>query len=129
MFSFTSFGVRDKDLAFLRQCIYTFRAYGQIYHDLLALVLEENNPCYFRQYFYDTGNEFQNRIRIQYNENLSAEVVEKLMKILEQNLYVHVLRRLDDISSFEGFEIHIATNANLDQRIYNRSSADQVVAI
>ena len=58
MFSFTSFGVSlDKDFASLRQCIYTFRAYGQIYYDLSALVLEENNPCYFQLYFYDTGNE------------------------------------------------------------------------
>ena len=32
-------------------------------------------------------------------------------------------------SSFEDFEIHIAVNANLDQRVYNRPSADQVAAI
>ena len=95
-------------------CIYTFRAYEQIYHDLPTLVLEENNPCYFQLYFYDTGNELQNRMRTQYNENLSAKVVEKLMKILKQNLYPQVLRRLEDIS-FEDFEIHIAANSNLDQ--------------
>ena len=67
--------------------------------------------------------------RTQYNENLSAKVVEKLMEILEQNPYVQVLWRLDDISSFEDFEIHIAVNANLDQRVYNQSFADQVAAI
>ena len=128
MFSFTSFGISlDEDLAFLRQCIYTFRAYGQIYHDLPALVLEENNPCYFQLYFYDT--ELQNRMRTQYNENLSAKVVEKLMKILKQNPYVQVLRRLEDKSSFEDFEIQIAANSNLDQRVYNCSSVDQVAAI
>ena len=130
MFSFTSFGISlDEDLAFLRQCIYTFRAYGQIYHDLPALVLEENNPCYFQLYFYDTDNELQNRMRTQYNENLSAKVVEKLMKILKQNPYAQVLRRLEDKSSFEDFEIHIVANSNLDQRVYNRSSVDQVAAI
>ena len=64
MFSFTSFRVSlDKDLASLRQCIYTFWVYGQIYHDLPALILEENNLCYFLLYFYDTTNEFQNRMR------------------------------------------------------------------
>ena len=58
MFTSTFFGVNlGKDLASLRQYIYTFRAYGQIYYDLPALVLEENNPCYFQLYFYDTGNE------------------------------------------------------------------------
>ena len=99
MFSFTSFEISlDKDLASLRQCIYTFRTYGQIYHNFSPLVLEKNNPYYFQLYFYDTGNELQNRMRTQYNENLSAKVVEKLMKILKQNLYAQVLRRLEDIS-------------------------------
>ena len=51
------------------------------------------------------------------------------MEILDQNPYAQVLRRLEDISSFEKFEIHIAANANLDQRVYNQSSADQVAAI
>ena len=37
--------------------------------------------------------------------------------------------RLEDISSFEDFEIHIAANPNLDQWVYNRSSIDQVAAI
>ena len=64
MFSFTFFGISlDEDLVFLRQCIYTFQAYGQIYYDLPTLVLEENNPCYFQLYFYDIGNELQNRMR------------------------------------------------------------------
>ena len=51
------------------------------------------------------------------------------MEILEQNPHAQVLRILKDISSFKDFKIHIAVNANLDQRIYNQSSADQVVAI
>ena len=36
-------------------------------------------------------------MRTKYNESLSAKVVEKLMKILEQNPYTQVLRRLEDI--------------------------------
>ena len=64
MFSFTYFGVSlDKNLASLRQGIYTFRVHGQIYHDFPALVPEENNLCYFQLYFYDIGNELQNRMR------------------------------------------------------------------
>ena len=93
------------------------------------MVPDKNNPCYFQLYFYDICNELQNRIRTQYNENLSAKVVEKLMEILKQNPYAQVLRRLEGISSFKDFEIHIAANANLDQQVYNRPSADQVAAI
>ena len=66
--------------------------------------------------------------RTQYNENLSAKVVEKLMEILKQNSYAQVLRRLED-SSFKDFEIYIAVNFNLDQRVYNLSFVNQVVAI
>ena len=51
------------------------------------------------------------------------------MEILKQNSYVQVLRRLENKSSFENFEIHIATNSNLDQRVYNCSSVDQVATI
>ena len=36
---------------------------------------------YFQLYFYDIGNELHNRMRIQYNENLSAKVMEKLMSM------------------------------------------------
>ena len=68
-------------------------------------------------------------MRIQYNENLTAKVVEKLIEILKQNPYAQVLWRLEDLSFFEDFEIHIATNSNLDQRVYNRSFIDQVAAI
>ena len=68
-------------------------------------------------------------MRTQYNKNLSAKVVEKLMEILKQNLYAQVLLGLEDIFSFKDFEIHIATNSNLDQRVYNCLSVDQVAAI
>ena len=53
-------------------------------------------------------------MRTQYNENLSAKVVDKLMKILKQNPYAQVLQKLEDISSFGDFKIHIAANSNLD---------------
>ena len=53
-------------------------------------------------------------MRTKYNENLSAKIVEKLMKILKQNPYAQILRRVEDISSFEDFKIHIAANSNLD---------------
>ena len=51
------------------------------------------------------------------------------MKILKQNPYAQVLRRLEDISSFEDFEIHIAANSNLEQRVYNRLSVDKIATI
>ena len=54
-------------------------------------------------------------------KTLITKVVEKLMEILKQNPYAQVLLRLEDKSSFKDFEIHIAANSNLDQRVYNCS--------
>lgn len=46
IFAFTSFGVNlDKEIASARKGMYTFRAQGQIYHDLPSLVSRDNNPC------------------------------------------------------------------------------------
>ncbi|KAF7151703.1 hypothetical protein RHSIM_Rhsim02G0156100 [Rhododendron simsii] len=62
IFGFTSFGVTlDKGLANSAGGVYTFRAQGQIYHELPSLIPSATSPCYFQLYFYDTDNELQNR--------------------------------------------------------------------
>ncbi|KAG5581280.1 hypothetical protein H5410_051907 [Solanum commersonii] len=38
---------KDKEIASARKGVCTFRAQGQIYHDLPSLVPRDNNPCYF----------------------------------------------------------------------------------
>ena len=43
-----------------------------------------SSPHYFQLYFHDTHNEVYNGMKTQHNENLSGEVVKKLMKILEK---------------------------------------------
>lgn len=129
IFSFTSFGVNlDKNLASSRKGVYTFRAQGQIYHDLPSL-LPEDRPRYFQLYFYDTEHEVQNRIKILQDGSFDESITGKLMVVLQNNPYTQIFRSLKDIGSFEDIQIHIASNVKVDQRVYNTPTADQVAAI
>ncbi|XP_058212688.1 uncharacterized protein LOC131324650 isoform X1 [Rhododendron vialii] len=68
-FCFTSFGVMlDKGLANLTGGVHTFRAQGQIYHELPSLIPSATFPCHFQLYFYDIDNELQNRLDIMENQ-------------------------------------------------------------
>ena len=90
IFSFTSFGVTlDKDLASGKKGVYTFRAQGQIYHDLPSLVPVDGNPRFLQLYFYDNRNELQNRMKAVENAKLSEETMKKLMNILADNPYAN----------------------------------------
>ncbi|XP_020263362.1 uncharacterized protein LOC109839344 [Asparagus officinalis] len=130
IFSFTSFGARfDRELASNRKGIFTFRAQGQIYHNLPSLIPEENKPSYFQLYFYDTENELQNRMGILDNANMSTTTTKRLMDILEGNPYARFLWKLNDFPSLEDFKIIINRDAAVDQRVYNLPIVDQVAAI
>ncbi|KAG5563862.1 hypothetical protein RHGRI_000157 [Rhododendron griersonianum] len=136
IFGFTSFGVTlDKGLANSTGGVYTFRAQGQIYHELPSLIPSATSPCYFQLYFYDTDNELQNRLDIMERKldpkkkpPLNPHIVRTLMDMLSANPYAMFLRRLDQ-SSLDSYRIHIRTDVKLDQRVYNSPSADQVAAI
>ncbi|KAG5570306.1 hypothetical protein H5410_060072 [Solanum commersonii] len=62
MFVASTLDVLDKELSSARKGVYTFRAQGQIYHDLPSLVSCDNNPCYFQLYLFDTDNELTNKL-------------------------------------------------------------------
>lgn len=129
IFAFTSFGVKlDKELATSRQGVYTFHAQGQVYHDLPSLIPSGNSPCYFQLYFYDTDKEVQNRLNVLTEVSLDKSMVKKLMEVLSGNPYSQVLRKLQHVP-LDSYQIHIRSDAKLDQRVYNSPSADQVAAI
>ncbi|XP_042499693.1 uncharacterized protein LOC122077857 [Macadamia integrifolia] len=130
IFSFTSLGVHvDKDLANGKDGIYTFRAQGQLYHDLPPILPEKDNPCYLQLYFYDTDNELQNRMKVLQDSKLKEPIVSKLMDILSINPYARFFKSLKDVHLLENNEIIITSDVHLDQRVYNLPSVDQVAAI
>ncbi|XP_049378107.1 uncharacterized protein LOC125842861 [Solanum stenotomum] len=130
IFAFTSFGVKlDKELASSRKGVYSFKAQGQIYHDLPSLIPNNDKPRYFQLYFYDTDHELANRMSVLEDANLSEEVMIKIRNIMEMNPYAKFFSQLKEHTSFQNMEIRIAANASLDQRVYNKPSVDQVAAI
>ncbi|KAM3358130.1 hypothetical protein P3S68_021061 [Capsicum galapagoense] len=52
-----------------------------------------------------------------------------IRQIMDVNPYAQFFRQLKDYSSFQNLEIRIASNAKLDQCVYNKPSVDQVVVI
>lgn len=62
IFAYTSMGVHlDPVYAKRNNGIYTFRAQGQVYHLINSLYPSGQTPSYLQLYFYDTGNEVNNR--------------------------------------------------------------------
>lgn len=60
----------------------------------------------------------------------TMKIVEvELMGILWKDPYSQVLTRLNDYSSLKTLKIHIMTNTQLDQRVYNAPFANQVATI
>ncbi|XP_049388457.1 uncharacterized protein LOC125852811 [Solanum stenotomum] len=130
IFAFTSFGVKlDKELASSRKGVYSFKAQGQIYHDLPSLIPNNNRPRYFQLYFYDTDHELANRMTALQDANLSEEVMTKLRNIMEGNPYAKFFSRLKEHTNLQNLQVRIAANASLDQRVYNKPSVDQVATI
>lgn len=130
IFSFTTFGVKlDKELASARQEVYTFRAQGMVYHDLLGLNPNEDDPTNFQLDFVETETEASNQVKLLQNSYLSETTVEKLIRILEVNPYAKVFRRLKDFPAMDDVQLHISKDVKLDQRVYNAPTTDQVAAI
>ncbi|XP_073035171.1 uncharacterized protein [Primulina eburnea] len=130
IFSFTSLGVKiDKELASSSRGVYTFKALGQIFHNLPSLVPNEGGPSHFQLYFWDIDNELHNRMNIMENAQINEDTMKVLMKVMGNNPYAELLRRINDIPCIEKINLHIRQNAGLDQRCYNSPTADQVAAI
>lgn len=93
------------------------------------MVLKDDTPRYFQLYLYDTNHELANRMSILEDTTLSEKVMGKINKIMDQNSYAQFFTHLEDHTSLENFEICISANVLLDQRVYNKSTMDQVAAI
>ncbi|XP_075492617.1 uncharacterized protein LOC142530687 [Primulina tabacum] len=96
IFSFTSLGVKiDKELASSSRGVYTFRALGQIFHNLLSLVPNEGGPSHFQLYFWDIDNELHNRMNIMDNTQINEDTMKALMKVMGNNPYAELPRRIN----------------------------------
>jgi hypothetical protein len=92
----SSFGA-NIDESFQGQGISNFKIYGQIYHRIGSLLLDEGQtPVFAQLYIYDTDHENSNRLYVM--RNLNAEILQSLQDMLDTyNPYIQNFRQVRDL--------------------------------
>ncbi|KAL6640358.1 hypothetical protein ACP70R_022207 [Stipagrostis hirtigluma subsp. patula] len=132
-FSFTSLYAKlDNATTDVRNSgIYTFRAHGQIYHNIRSFARDGTEPNHLELYFYDDDPNLEQRMRScrreQYDKD--REVIEMLVGILRDNPYSNTLRRLGQIEDLDNYRVELNLDQRLDQRTYNVPITSEVVAV
>ncbi|KAL6606919.1 hypothetical protein ACP70R_042572 [Stipagrostis hirtigluma subsp. patula] len=132
-FSFTSLYAKlDNATTDVRSSgIYTFRAHGQIYHNIRSFARDGTEPNHLELYFYDDDPNLEQRMRScrreQYDKD--REVIEMLVGILRGNPYSNHLRRLGQIDNLDNYRVELNLDHRLDQRTYNVPITSEVAAV
>ena len=102
--------------------VYTFRAHGQIYHNVRSFGKKEGiEPRHLELYFYDDDPSLEHRYRRCHEDCLKKdkEVIDQLVGILRGNPYSEHLRSIGHIEDVEDYRIAFNLDQQLDQRTYN----------
>ncbi|XP_066341090.1 uncharacterized protein [Miscanthus floridulus] len=72
---------------------------------------------------------FRNHIRIKRSPHLDAQLIIKILNILENNPYVQTFRSLGTLPNLQAYTIALNTKISVDQRRFNAPTMGQVAAI
>uniref|UniRef100_K4A156 ATP-dependent DNA helicase n=1 Tax=Setaria italica TaxID=4555 RepID=K4A156_SETIT len=117
-FSFTSMYCKlDRVTTDVRNCgIYTFRAHGQIYHNIRSFGKEDGHePGHLELYFYDDDLSLEHRLR---------KCREKSAQEDRENL-----RSMGQVDNLEDYHVELNLDQRLDQRTYNVPLTSEVAAV
>ncbi|KAL6909895.1 hypothetical protein ACP4OV_001554 [Aristida adscensionis] len=94
--------------------IYTFRAHGQMYHNIRSFGRDGTEPNHLELYFYDDDPSLKHRFHKCRQEQFDKdrEVIKGLARILRGNPYAENLRSLGQVDDLEDYRVTF----NLDQR-------------
>ena len=112
--------------------VYTFRAHGQMYHNVRSFGKEEGTePKHLELYFYDDDPSLEHRYRRCREECLikDKEVIERLVGILQGNPYSEHLRSMGHVEDVEDYHVALNLDQQLDQRTYNVPLTSEVAAV
>lgn len=127
-FSFTSLGVNlDDRYSNMRSGVYTFRAHGQIYHNLHSFGSRDSGPNHLELYFYDDDPTLNHRFRR--SPGLDQHVIRSLVNILHDNPYSQTFRSLGQVDDLQDYRIALNLDNKLDQRTYNVPITSEVAAV
>ncbi|XP_062197784.1 uncharacterized protein LOC133900579 isoform X3 [Phragmites australis] len=132
-FSFTSLYCNlDGETTDMRKSgIYTFRAHGQMYHNIRSFGIDETEPKHLELYFYDDDPSLEHRYRRcreeQYQQD--KELIRKLVDILRDNPYSEQLRSMGQVEDLDDYRVTLNLDHRLDQRTYNIPATSEVAAV
>ncbi|KAL6884616.1 hypothetical protein ACP4OV_010552 [Aristida adscensionis] len=132
-FSFTSLYCNlDGDTTDVRGTgIYTFRAHGQMYHNIRSFGRDGVEPRHLELYFYDDDPSLEHRMRSvrKDHEEKDREVIRMLTDVLRANPYSEQLRCLGQAENLEDYRISLNLDPRLDQRTYNVPVTSEIAAV
>ncbi|RLM69618.1 hypothetical protein C2845_PM17G09580 [Panicum miliaceum] len=134
-FSFTSlYRQLNSATTDTRQCgIYTFRAHGQIYHNVRNLGREDKHePTHLELYFYDDDPSLDHRLSKcrEKTRQKDMEVIQVLQDIFHWvNPYSEHLRSMGHVDNLEDYHVKFNLDQHMDQRTYNVPLTSEVPAI
>uniref|UniRef100_K3ZCL8 ATP-dependent DNA helicase n=1 Tax=Setaria italica TaxID=4555 RepID=K3ZCL8_SETIT len=132
-FSFTSLYCRlDRDTTTMRNSgIYTFRAHGQIYHNIRSFAKDGSDPKHLELYFYDDNPTLEHRYRYCRKEMYEQDkhVLLIITNTLRNNPYSEQFRSLGQEENLEDYRVMLNLDQRLDQRTYNAPITSEVAAV
>ncbi|XP_072148537.1 uncharacterized protein [Setaria viridis] len=132
-FSFTSLYCRlDRDTTTMRNSgIYTFRAHGQIYHNICSFAKDGSDPKHLELYFYDDDPTLEHRYRYCRKEMYEQDqhVLLIITNTLRNNPYSEQFRSLGQEENLEDYRVMLNLDQRLDQRTYNAPITSEVAAV
>uniref|UniRef100_A0A453QI94 Helitron helicase-like domain-containing protein n=1 Tax=Aegilops tauschii subsp. strangulata TaxID=200361 RepID=A0A453QI94_AEGTS len=132
-FSFTSLYCHlDRDTTDMRTTgIYTFRAHGQIYHNIHSFADIRSNPKHLELYFYDDDPNLEHRYRHCREEMYEQDkhVIRIITNILRDNPYSHQFRSLGQVQNLQDYRVILNLDQRLDQRTYGAPVTSEVASV
>ncbi|EEE56995.1 hypothetical protein OsJ_06738 [Oryza sativa Japonica Group] len=127
-FSFTTLGVSlDKAFANMSSGVYTFRAHGQICHNIHSFSPRDSGPEHLELYFYDDDPTLSHRF--QHSPSLDQDVIRTVADVLRNNPYSETFRSLGQAEDLANYRVTLNLDHRLDQRRYNVPVAIEVAAV
>jgi len=131
--AFTSLGAKFNQALFQGGGPYALCLIGELYHQLGALLPNENrSPSYAQLYLYDPAEARQ--FRLTRNNHLDANTMSDLQDMmLEHNPFVGIFRQAQEIlrekSEDNHLHVRLTYKAHTDPRHYNLPTSDEIAVI
>jgi hypothetical protein len=130
-FSFTTLYCHKDTIDVRNTGIYTFRAHGQIYHNIPSIGNSLAKATHLELYFYVDDPSLEHRYRCYRKEiyEQDKKIMSIITDVLRENPYSEQFRSLGQAQNLEDYRIILNLDQRLDQRVYNAPITSEVAAV